>query len=144
MRDLILKYSLVTTTITLLCLLPLTGHGQEKPPEPEKAAGQEEKKDGPLEVPKSDEEKKALGGKKEEESKYDEIILKDNARIKGFVEDPGGPTIKVRQKLGSAGPVGYPGTPACAPSMSDRGWAPRWQPTQSVLAPSARAPRASS
>jgi len=102
LRNLILKYSLGAVVVVVLSMFPLTGHGQEKPAGPEKAAGQEEeeKKDGPLEVPDSPEEKKALQDNKKDIGKYDEIILKDGTKIKGFVEDPGGPTIKVKQKLG--------------------------------------------
>jgi tetratricopeptide (TPR) repeat protein len=101
LRNFALLY-VIGTFIIMVCLFAMKGYCQEKPATPEEAAGQEgeEKEDEPLKVPQSPEEKKALQDKKEEESSYDEVVLKDGAKIKGRVEDPGGATIKVKQKLG--------------------------------------------
>jgi len=65
--------------------------------------GGDEKK-GPVEVPKSPEEE-ALQKQAEEDKQdadcYDKVVLKDGAEIKGRIVDPGGPTIRVEQKLGA-------------------------------------------
>ncbi len=73
--------------------------GQETP-----AAPPDTRKDGPVVVPQSPEEKAALkeaeSGKKEDE-KLDEVILLDGTKIRGRVIDPGGPAIKVIRESGA-------------------------------------------
>ncbi len=90
----------VMGTVASVLLLASLAYGQpEKEPEPGK------EKDAPFEVPQSPEEKKALeessGDGQEKEGQYDLVVLKDNTKIRGRVVDPGGPAIRVEQKLGA-------------------------------------------
>lgn len=87
-----------TAVVILLAVsaLPTSrAYCQQQPPE----------KDGtPHEVPVSPEEKKALEEAAQQQGNQgglDEIVLKDDTRIRGHVVDPGGPVIRVEQKLGA-------------------------------------------
>lgn len=86
----------------LLTVILMAGpaYGQPRPQEPPVW----DKDDAPVVVPQSPQEKKALeelARKKEEEGKYDEVHLDDTTIIRGRVVDPGGPTLRVEQELGT-------------------------------------------
>ncbi len=90
--------------VAFVISLPGAVLAQEQGPPPQQEPGEAGPKDGPVVVPQSPEEKKALrdalkNGEKAEE--FDKVVLKDLTVIRGRVVDPGGPTIRVEQKLGA-------------------------------------------